>query len=72
MTSLFVWVLLVLVIPNLSPYLASSLSPAPSRIKIGREIDRLTDVERDELGRKLQTEKWRARHKAVPAPGRVH
>ena len=50
-TSLSVWVLLVLVVPNLSPFLASRLSPAPSRIKTSREISRLTDVERDELGR---------------------
>jgi ABC-type transport system involved in multi-copper enzyme maturation permease subunit len=57
MTSLFVWVLLVLVVPNLSPYVASFLSPAPSRIKVAREIDRLSDVERDDLGRKLSSEK---------------
>jgi ABC-type transport system involved in multi-copper enzyme maturation permease subunit len=53
MTSLFVWTLLVLVVPNLSPYVASFLTPAPSRIKIARETSRLTDVDRDDLGRKL-------------------
>ncbi|HPW17948.1 MAG TPA: ABC transporter permease subunit [Candidatus Aminicenantes bacterium] len=53
MTSLFVWTLLVLVVPNLSPYAASFLSPAPSRIKVARETARLTDVDRDDLGRKL-------------------
>ncbi len=53
MTSLFVWVLLVLVVPNLSPYLASFLRPAPSRIKVAREISRLTDIDRDDLGHKL-------------------
>ena len=57
MTSLFVWVLLILVVPNLSPYLASLISPAPSQIKMNREISRLTDVERDDLGRKLQAER---------------
>jgi ABC-2 type transport system permease protein len=56
MTSLFVWVLLVLVVPNLSPYVASFLSPAPSRIKVAREMSRLTDVDRDDLGRKLMRE----------------
>ncbi|HYA48492.1 MAG TPA: ABC transporter permease subunit, partial [Burkholderiales bacterium] len=56
MTSLFVWVLLVLVIPNLSPYVASFLAPAPSRIKVNREISRLTDTARDDLGRKLQAQ----------------
>jgi ABC-type transport system involved in multi-copper enzyme maturation permease subunit len=59
MTSLFVWVLLVLIVPNLSPYVASFLSPTPSRIKVAREIGRLTDVDRDELGRKLAEEKRR-------------
>jgi ABC-type transport system involved in multi-copper enzyme maturation permease subunit len=62
MTSLFVWVLLVLVVPNLSPYAASFLSPTPSRIKVDREIQRLTDVDRDDLGRKLEAE---ARREAV-------
>jgi ABC-type transport system involved in multi-copper enzyme maturation permease subunit len=56
MTSLFVWTLLVLVVPNLSPYVASFLSPAPSRIKVARETARLTDVDRDDLGRKLMAE----------------
>jgi ABC-type transport system involved in multi-copper enzyme maturation permease subunit len=56
MTSLFVWVLLILVIPNLSPYLSSFLSRTPSRIKVAREVSRLTDVDRDELGRKLMRE----------------
>ena len=66
MTSLVVWVLLVLVVPNLSPYLAELIVPAPSRIRIGREVDRLTDVERDNLGRKLSAEKRAAVIKANP------
>jgi ABC-type transport system involved in multi-copper enzyme maturation permease subunit len=53
MTGLFAWVLLVLVVPNLSPYVASFLSPAPSRIKVSRETDRLGDTDRDALGQKL-------------------
>jgi ABC-type transport system involved in multi-copper enzyme maturation permease subunit len=56
MTSLFVWVLLVLVVPNLSPYVASFLSPAPSRIKVARETSRITDVDRDDLGNKLSAQ----------------
>ena len=56
MTSLFVWVLLVLIVPNLSPYVASYLSPTPSRIKVSRETDRLGDTDRDDLGRKLQAQ----------------
>ena len=66
MTSLFVWVLLVLVVPNLSPYVASFLSPTPSRIKVSREIDRLEDVERDNLGRKLVEENRREVLKQYP------
>ena len=66
LTSLVVWVLLVLVVPNLSPYLAELIIPAPSRISIGREVDRLTDVERDELGRKLSAERRAAVIKANP------
>jgi len=57
MTSLFIWVLTVLVVPNLSPYLASLLHPAPSRIMINREVQRITQDERDELGRKIQKER---------------
>ncbi|MEN6561569.1 MAG: ABC transporter permease subunit [Acidobacteriota bacterium] len=54
MTSLFIWTLLVLVVPNLSPYVASFLSPAPSRIMVARETERLGDTDRDDLGNKLQ------------------
>jgi len=66
MTSLFVWVLLILVIPNLSPYAASLIRPTQSRIKLNREIARLTDVDRDDLGRKLQKEKTEAVLKQYP------
>jgi len=59
MTSLFIWVLLVLVVPNLSPYVASIIKPAPSRIKIARETHRIQGVERDELGSKMAAEKRR-------------
>jgi ABC-type transport system involved in multi-copper enzyme maturation permease subunit len=57
MTSLFVWVLLVLIIPNLSPYIASFIIKTPSRIEVEREVSRLTGIERDKLGRKLSQEK---------------
>ena len=60
MTSLLVWVLAVLVVPNLSPYVASFFAPTPSRIQIEREAQRLGDTERDDLGRKLQAERMRA------------
>ena len=66
MTSLCLWVILVLAVPNLSPYAASLLSPAPSRIKTSREISRLTGVDRDDLGRKLQAERMSALVKKYP------
>ena len=59
MTSLLAWVLLVLVVPSLSPYVASFLAPTPSRIQIERQVRQLGDTERDELGRKLQEEALR-------------
>ncbi len=56
MTSLFIWTLAVLVVPNMSPYVASFLAPAPSRIEVARETRRLMDTDRDDLGRRLQAE----------------
>jgi ABC-type transport system involved in multi-copper enzyme maturation permease subunit len=66
MTSLFVWVLLVLIIPNLSPYIASFISTTPSRIKVDRETARITDTERDDLGRRLSDERLRELAKKYP------
>ena len=57
-TALSVWVILVLVVPNLSPFVAQRLAPAPSRIKTSREISRLTDVERDALGTGSSRNGW--------------
>lgn len=57
MTSLFIWVLLILIIPNMSPYVASLLAKTPSKIKVEREVYRITQIERDEVGRKLAGEK---------------
>jgi ABC-type transport system involved in multi-copper enzyme maturation permease subunit len=66
MTSLFIWVLLILVVPNLSPYLASLISPAPSQIKMERQVSRLQDVERDQLGWKLMAERMAELVKKYP------
>jgi len=66
MTSLFAWVLLILVVPNLSPYIASFISPTPSRIKIDRETSRMMDTERDDLGRKLSGERLQELIKKYP------
>ncbi len=53
LTSLFLWVIFVLVIPNLSPYFAAQLYRIPSVNKIEQEVNRIQGIERDELGRKL-------------------
>ena len=57
MTALFIWVLFILVIPSLSPYVASFFAKTPSKISIEREISRLTDTDRDALGNKLVEER---------------
>ena len=66
MTSLFIWVLAVLVVPNLSPYAASFFRPTPSSTKVNREVFRLTQDERDVLGRRLSGEKTAAVLKEQP------
>lgn len=66
MTALFAWVLLTLVVPNLSPYVATLVSPAPSRIQTARETFRLMDTDRDELGQRLAEERLRALQQQFP------
>ena len=56
LTSLFLWVLFILVIPHLSPYISAQLYQIPSVTKIENEVNRITGIERDELGRKLTEE----------------
>ncbi len=56
LTSLFLWVLFILIIPNLSPYIAAQLYRIPSVNKIERELNRIQGIERDELGRKFSQE----------------
>ena len=56
LTSLFLWVLLILVVPNISPYISAQLYRIPSVNKIEREIIRLQSIERDNLGRSLSRE----------------
>ena len=56
LTSLFLWILLILVIPNLSPYISAQLYRIPSINKIEREVNHILSIDRDELGRKLSGE----------------
>ena len=47
--SLFAWVIVVLVIPNISPFLAAQIYRIPSAAKIERETLAITSTERDEI-----------------------
>jgi len=67
MTSLFIWVLFILVIPSLMPYVASFFAKTPSKIKIDREVNRIYNTERDELGRKLSQERSQKVRKKYPS-----
>jgi len=56
LSSLLLWVIFILVIPNLSPYIAAQLYRIPSVNKIEQELTKIQGIERDELGRKLSEE----------------
>ncbi len=56
LTCLFLWVLLILVIPNMCPFISAQLYRIPSINKIERQVEHLLDTERDELGRKFSRE----------------
>jgi ABC-type transport system involved in multi-copper enzyme maturation permease subunit len=49
--SLFAWVVLVLVLPNISPFLAAQIYTIPSRAKIERELTKIESDDRDQLVR---------------------
>jgi ABC-type transport system involved in multi-copper enzyme maturation permease subunit len=73
--SLLVWVVFVLVIPNVSPILASQIEPLPSVNAVERETRMLTDVIRDnrlnEEVKKL-SEQLRAEHDIPPTVNELH
>ena len=50
--SLFAWVVLVLVLPNVSPFLAAQIYSIPSRAKIDLELNKIESDDRDEILRK--------------------
>jgi ABC-type transport system involved in multi-copper enzyme maturation permease subunit len=47
--SLFVWVLLVLVIPNISPSFATIVYSIPSATKMEQDVSRITSADRDRI-----------------------
>jgi len=46
---LFLWVVFVLVIPNVSPFLAAEIAPVPSAAKVNQEVFQIVDRERDAI-----------------------
>ena len=56
LTNLFIWVLLILAIPNLSPYISAQFFKIPSVNRIEKEAARILGIDRDDLGRRLSAE----------------
>jgi hypothetical protein len=54
LASVFAWVLLVLVIPNASPYVAAQFVRIPSVAALERDLRFISSEERDQVGRELQ------------------
>jgi ABC-type transport system involved in multi-copper enzyme maturation permease subunit len=51
LTSLFAWVLLVFILPNVCPYVAAQIVRVPSLAALQRDLEYITSEERDNLGR---------------------
>ena len=56
LTCLFLWVLLILVIPNICPFISAQFYRIPSVNKVERQRYQLGQVERDDLGRQFSKE----------------
>lgn len=73
-TSAFValaaWVVLVLVVPNLAPFVAAELRPLPSLTALQRQASRMMDTERDALQDRLRAEAFERLRSEDPAVGR--
>lgn len=64
LAALFAWVLFVLVIPNLAPYVAAGIARTPSVAAIERDVRFITSEERDQIG-KAEERNLRARYPTV-------
>ena len=64
------WVALVLVVPNLAPFVAAEIRPLPSLTTLQRQISRMLDTERDALQAKLRDEAFERLRAEDPAVGR--
>ena len=56
LVSLFAWVIWILALPNLSPYIAAQFFKIPSVNRVEKEARQLMGIERDNLGRQGQKE----------------
>ena len=63
LASLFAWVVLVFLIPNLSPYVAAQFVRVPSIAALERDLQYITSEERDHLG-DAESRKVREKYKA--------
>jgi ABC-2 type transport system permease protein len=61
LVALLAWVVFVLVVPSLSPYLAAQVVRLPAVAALERDVQFITSEERDQLGRREQRAIW-ARH----------
>jgi ABC-type transport system involved in multi-copper enzyme maturation permease subunit len=62
--GLFAWVIFVLVVPNLAPYVAARVARVPSVAALERDLQFITSEERDDIGRAGERE-VRARYPAL-------
>jgi ABC-type transport system involved in multi-copper enzyme maturation permease subunit len=58
LASLFAWVMLVFVVPNLSPYVAAQFVRVSSIAALERDLEYITSEERDELGQAESRKVW--------------
>jgi len=64
------WVALVLVVPNLAPFVAAEIRPLPSLTTLQRQISRMLDTERDALQARLRDEAFERLRAEDPAVAR--
>lgn len=58
LTALFAWVCFVLIIPNISPYLAAQAVRLPAVAALERDVQFITSEERDDIGRRESQRIW--------------
>lgn len=69
--ALAVWVVLVLVVPNLAPYVAAQVRPLPSITELQRRIGLMLDTERDDLLTRMFEERREELRGSDPAIARL-